>query len=116
MKKLLLSIALFTTMFVSAQNTQPVTRADINQINLYLNDIDRFGRQHRTGNHLIIAGTLIAGIGSAIVYNNLVTKYNGWTSNSSYNLGLTAIGIGSGLTATGLVINIDSFRHLRNNW
>ena len=122
MKKLLLTIALLTSVFASAQNTQPVTRADINQINLRLDGVERFGQQHRTGNHLMIAGTILSGIGSLIIYNNTLSKYKGYTPKEAYKMykqqnriGLSIIGVGSGLATVGLVMNIDSFRHLRVN-
>lgn len=124
MKKLLLSIALFTSMFVSAQNMTPVTRADVNDINLKLEKVERFGRQHRTGNHLMIAGTLLSGIGSWILatnspskhqygYNSAKVAYDMYKKNN--RVGFTVLGIGSGLAATGIIVNIDSFRHLRND-
>jgi hypothetical protein len=128
MKTIILTIATFLTLNLSAQNMTPVTRAEVNEINLRLDNLDRFGRQHRTGNHLMIAGTLLSGIGSWILATNSPSKYNNqytYGNNSAKaayqmykrtnRIGFTVLGIGSGLATTGLIVNIDSFRHLRND-
>ena len=122
MKRLLLTIAMFISVIASSQNMTPVTRADVNEINLRLDGLEKFGRQHRTGNHLMIAGTLLSGIGSWILatnspskhqygYNSAKVAYDMYKKNN--RVGFTVLGIGSGLASTGLIINIDSFRHLR---
>lgn len=124
MKRLLLTITMFISVIASSQNMTPVTRADVNEINLRLDRLDRFGRQHRTGNHLMIAGTLLSGIGSWILatnspskhqygYNSAKVAYDMYKKNN--RVGFTVLGIGSGLAATGIIVNIDSFRHLRND-
>jgi hypothetical protein len=135
-KIMMMALMMCLTLNLSAQSSlrgvsltaqelsKPVTREEVNEINLRLDNIERFGRQHRTGNHLMIAGTLLSGIGSMILYNNSPSKHQyGYNSAKvAYDMykkqnrtGFTILGIGSGLTATGLIVNIDSFRHLRNN-
>lgn len=75
MKNLLLTIATFLTLNLSAQNMTPVTRADVNEINLRLDGLEKFGKQHRTGNHLMIAGTILSGLGSWMYINPIFTYY-----------------------------------------
>jgi len=45
----------FTSLSFGQTKNESDLKSDINKINLKL---DKFGTQHRTGNHLIIAGTL----------------------------------------------------------
>lgn len=114
MKKLLLTIALLTSIFASAQNMTPVTRADINEINLRLDGVERFGHQHRTGNHMIIAGTLLNGFG-LLFMNSTTAPANPGSKLTDNRLAAGTLIIGSLLTTTGLIINIDSYRHLKRN-
>jgi hypothetical protein len=74
--------------------------------------IHKFGKQHRTGNHLIIIGGLLTGIGSITLYNSLSNKEL-YGKQDNPNIYKTIIGLGSGLLVTGFIINIDSFRHLK---
>ena len=125
MKTIILTIATFLTLNLSAQNTTPVTRAEVNEINLRLDGLEKFGRQHRTGNHLMIAGTILSGLGSWMYINN----YNGYNppknnaNKATYlkqyrmnrNISQTIMGMGGVMITTGVIINIDSYRHLRKN-
>ena len=127
MKNLLLTIATFLTLNASSQNMTPVTRADVNEINLRLDGLEKFGRQHRTGNHMIITGTLFTGLG--ILMLNTTTAPSNPNTSEGYiggdgsvkvepkkdNFAIGTLLVGSLLTTTGVIINIDSFRHLRKN-
>jgi len=83
------------------------------EINLRFKNIDKFGKQHRTGNHLIIAGTLLNGLGLLFISNSFSTTNQNYSKLNDSNLGTGFMIAGSLLTTTGLVINLDSFRHLR---
>ena len=99
-------------------DSDPVRRSDINEINLKLDKIEKFGKQHRTGNHLILAGTLFNVFG-LVIMNSQLYSYTLVTGDgsgqSNQKLANGALVVGSLLTTTGLVINLDSFRHLRND-
>ena len=136
MKTIILTIATFLTLNISAQTSSierieiitnpsdmtPVTRADVNEINLRLEGLEKFGKKHRTGNHLIIGGTSLLGIGSLLLATNTIKPSNKGglvqKAKKDYyrrnNIGMAFIGIGSVLSSVGVVINIDSFRHLKN--
>lgn len=114
MKSLLLTIATFLTLNASSQNMTPVTRADVNEINLRLDGLEKFGKQHRTGNHMIIAGTLLNGFGLLFMNSNTAPA-NPNSKLTDNKLATGTLLIGSLLTTTGLIINIDSYRHLRKN-
>jgi hypothetical protein len=135
MKKILLATFLFTNMFLSAQiktdTTKKVVFVDYDfykfnndEINLRLNKIEKFGNLHRTGNHLMISGTLLSGISSLILSRNSIEKYGNNYYYADYNsaykkykrterLGFTILGIGSALATAGIIVNLDSFRQFR---
>ncbi len=125
MKNLLLTIATFLTLNVSAQNatdtTKKVTFIDYefykynnDEINLRFDGLEKFGKQHRTGNHIIIAGALLNGFGLLFMNSN-TAPVNPNSKLTDNKLATGTLLIGSLLTTTGLIINIDSYRHLRNN-
>lgn len=109
MKKLLFTITTFLTLNLSAQNMTPVTRADVNEINLRLDGLEKFGKQHRTGNRLMIAGVIAAGLGTYAYINSTTSPTN------QYKTGTGLMIVGSALSTAGLIVNINSFRHLRKN-
>jgi hypothetical protein len=43
---------------------------EIDQVNLRLKNVDKFGKQHRKGNHLMISGVILNGIGLGITAHN----------------------------------------------
>jgi len=124
MKKIiLLFIITFNSILLSGQSTSP-SRSEINQINLRLDKIEKFGNLHRTGNHLIISETVLSGIGSLIIFRNSMENYdNDYNSpdleykkykyKRTERLGFTIIGIGSALATAGIVVNLDSFRQFK---
>ncbi len=101
-----------STLFSTAQNMTPVTRAEVNEINLRLEGLDKFGKQHRLGNQLILAGAIISAVGSLnYIINNLNTKSSDLSTNISYGM---MIG-GGAISTSGLIVNLDSFRHLKKH-
>ena len=96
----------FTSLSFGQTKNDSDLRSDINKINLKL---DKFGTQHRTGNHLMIAGTILNGFGLLVMNRNIT----GQSNQNNQILGNNILVVGSLLTTTGLVFNIDSFRHLR---
>jgi hypothetical protein len=112
MKTILLTISIFLTLNGISQNMTPVTRAEINDINLRLDNVEKFGQQHRTGNHLIIAGTLLNGFGLLFLNSNTAPA-NPNSKLTDNKLAVGTLAVGTILSTTGLIINIDSFRHLR---
>ena len=77
------------------------------EINLGLH---KFGEQHRTGNHLIIAGLVATTIGGLLTIYFSDSYPN--TSNS-FPPGVVFSVAGGGLTTAGLIVNLNSFRYLR---
>jgi len=122
MKNLLLTIATFLTLNVSAQNSDTTKKVmfidyefykyNNDEINLRLDGLEKFGKQHRTGNHMIIAGTLLNGFGLLFMNSNTAPA-NPNSKLTDNKLATGTLLIGSLLTTTGLIINIDSFRHLK---
>jgi hypothetical protein len=108
MKKLMMMALMmcFTSLSFGQTKNDSDLRSDINKINLKL---DKFGTQHRTGNHLIIAGTLFNLFGVLVMNHNIT----GQSNQNNQILGNNILVVGSLITTTGLVFNIDSFRHLR---
>ena len=121
MKQLMMiTLMIFFTSLSFGQNSEwipndsdPVRRSDINEINLKLDKLEKFGKQHRTGNHLILAGTLFNVFGVVVMNSQLGESGEVGQKSSSFNPNFVPIIIGSLLTTTGLVFNLDSFRHLR---
>jgi hypothetical protein len=123
MKKLLLSIAIMASTILSAQNMTPVTRAEFNEINLKLEKVDRFGRQHRLGNKVALLGVLTTVSGVVVLQNdytiknrirNWISTYYTSISNPKTNrLGRNITLVGLGITTVGLTINISSYKHLK---
>ena len=121
MKTIITSLFLLLCFNLSAQwkpsvshdykSNESVPFKDIPQAEINLG-IHKFGKQHRTGNHLIIIGVLLTGIGSITLYNSLSNKEL-YGKQDNPNIYKTIIGLGSGLVVTGFIINIDSFRHLK---
>ena len=62
--------------------------------------------QHKTGNHLLMAGLVITMLGGALMYYSYPNLY-------SRPPGIFFTAVGGGLTTTGLIINLNSFRYLR---
>jgi hypothetical protein len=129
MKNLLLTIATFLTLNLSAQNMTPVTRADVNEINLRLDNIERFGRQQRFGNKVVLVGVLTSITGALIIqkdmgfsdYINTKTNsdfLNYWNGPGSTKLstvssrGQVIMLSGLGITTIGITIKMNSYRHL----
>jgi hypothetical protein len=81
---------------------QPTSFNDIPQSEINLG-LHKFGEQHRTGNHLIIAGLVATTLGSLLI--NPI--------KDSYPAGVFFMAVGGGLTTAGFIVNIDSFRHIR---
>jgi hypothetical protein len=84
---------------------------DIPQAEINLG-IHNFAKQHRTGNHLMIAGLISTTLGSLLMF----TSNKSTTSSSTpfeYPIGVVFTAIGGGLTTAGFIVNIDSFRHLK---
>lgn len=102
-----MSLMLFS-FITNAQDTLKVPTN--NEINLRLNGLEKFGIQHRTGNRLIITGIVLNGFG--LVFMN-TTNNNPYSKLNDTKIGTGLIIAGSALTTTGLVINLDSFKHLR---
>jgi hypothetical protein len=63
-------------------------------------------KQHRTGNHLMIAGIASSFIGSLLMIDSLY-------AGDTYPVGIAFTALGGGLTTAGFIVNIDSFRHLK---
>jgi hypothetical protein len=82
---------------------KPITREEINNINLRLNGVNNFGKQHRTGNHFLIAGFLTTAIGTGMFLQ----------PNTIPEVGTGLLILGGILSTSGIIINIDSFKHLR---
>jgi hypothetical protein len=78
-----------------------ILNQEIDQVNLRLKNVDKFGKQHRTGNHLMLSGIIFNAIGLGIIGHN-----------SAFGSGI--IIAGSALSTVGWIINIDSFKHLKN--
>jgi hypothetical protein len=125
MKNLFLTLLTLLTLNLSAQIKTDTTKKVIfidyefykynnDQINLRLDGLEKFGKQHRTGNHLIIAGTLLNGFG-LLFMNNTTAPANPGSKLTDDKLATGTLLIGSLLTTTGLIINIDSYRHLKRN-
>ena len=76
------------------------------EINLGLH---KFGKQHRTGNHLIITGIISTVIGSLIMMEDL----SDGPIKDTYPAGVVLTVVGGGLTTAGFIVNIDSFRHIK---
>ena len=85
---------------------KPITREEINNINLRLNGLNDFGKQHRTGNHFLIAGFITTAL-SAGTYSQASSK------NNNMEIGAGLLIVGGILSTTGFIINIDSFRYLK---
>ena len=76
------------------------------EINLGLH---KFGKQHRTGNHLIITGIISTVIGSLIMMEDV----SDGPIKDTYPAGVVLTVVGGGLTTAGFIVNIDSFRHIK---
>jgi hypothetical protein len=87
---------------------------EIAQVNLRLKNVDKFGKQHRVGNHLMLSGIILNSIGLGITAHNLAYGSNKNNNINELKLGRGIIVLGSGLTTAGWIINIDSFKHLKN--
>jgi hypothetical protein len=74
--------------------------------------IHKFGKQHRTGNHLMIAGLITTTLGSVLL-NTSYSNKDLYGKQDNPNVYKTIIGLGSGLLVAGFIVNIDSFRHLK---
>lgn len=119
MKKIILTILTFLTLNVSAQNMTPVTRADVNEINLKLEKVEKFGKQQRFGNKVTTLGLLTTAAGIGMIYNesgirNYICGYNGMGySISKESRGEKVMLVGLGLTTVGLTIKLNSYKHLK---
>ena len=126
MKTIITSLFLLLCFNLSAQwkpsvshdykSNESVPFKDIPQAEINLG-IHKFGKQHRTGNHLIIAGIASSIIGSLLIVSS--TKPSTVISTSSsetittYPSGVFFTAVGGALLTTGFIVNIDSFRHLK---
>jgi hypothetical protein len=77
-----------------------VTRADVNEINLRLEGLNKFGKQHRIGNRMIITGVLFSGMGAFIIKEDDI-------------IGKSIMGTGALISSTGIILTLDSYRHLK---
>ena len=111
MKQLMMMALMMCSTLAYSQESEWVPGKS-NDIDLKLENIYKFGKQHRTGNHLIIIGGLLTGIGSITLYNSLSNKEL-YGKQDNPNIYKTIVGLGSVLSVTGFIINIDSFKHLR---
>jgi hypothetical protein len=129
MKKLLLSIAIMASTILSAQNMTPVTRAEVNEINLKLEKVEKFGRQQSLGNKVVLAGLLTSVTGALLIQRDMgfsdyiSTKTNKnflnyWTGPGSTKLsaassrGQFIMLSGLGITTIGITIKMNSYKHL----
>jgi hypothetical protein len=90
------------------------------KINLRLENLEKFGNQHRVGNGILLAGVGIVGI-STIVNNqnrdNLSSTNSLKVKEAEKNIKTanTLMLVGSIISGVGVVINMNSFKHLRVN-
>ena len=126
MKTIITSLLLLFCFNVSAQwkpsvsgdypnYNESVPFKDIPQSEINLG-LHKFGKQHRTGNHLIITGIVATTLGSILMVSSTKSSqgvYGNSSSGDSYPAGVFFTAIGGGLTTAGFIINIDSFRHLK---
>jgi len=70
---------------------------------------NKFLNQHRKGNHIMIVGAVVSTVGCLFIGS---TYHKDFTDNN-FAPGIIMTSIGGGILATGWVINIDSFKHLR---
>jgi len=87
---------------------QPIVLKDIPQSEINLG-LHKFGKQHRTGNHLIIVGIISTVIGNLIMMEDI----SDGPIKDTYPAGVVLTVVGGGLTAAGFIVNIDSFRHIK---
>jgi len=124
MKKIILTLLTFMTLNVSSQNMTPVTRADVNEINLKLEKVEKFGKQQRLGNKVAVIGLLTTATGVGLIYNecgirNYISNGNGGyyggygvTKLANINRGEKIMLVGLGLTTVGVTIKLNSYKHL----
>ena len=123
MKKLFILGAMLFPLFTSAQSVDPPqgnrmkkeetimsTQREIDEINLRLEMVEKFGTQHRAGNTLTIIGGCLSLIGSQVYISNILENNN---SGALFTEGMGAVLLGTITMGTGVIINIDSYRHLK---
>ena len=81
----------------------------LNEPTFNLNGMDRFLKQHRTGNHIMIVGAIVSTVGCLFIGS---TYHKDFTVNN-FVPGMIMTSVGGGILSTGWIINIDSFKHLR---
>jgi hypothetical protein len=86
-------------------SNEPVLFKNTSQSEINLG-LHKFAEQHKTGNHLLMAGLVITMLGGALMYYSYPNLY-------SRPPGIFFTAVGGGLTTTGLIINLNSFRYLR---
>ena len=125
MKTIITSLFLLLCFNLSAQwkpsvshdykSNESVPFKDIPQSEINLG-IHKFGKQHRNGNHLIIAGIVSSALGGLFIskyYRNSPTE-SIWTQGyGTAASGIFFTTLGAGLTTAGFIVNIDSFKHLK---
>jgi len=89
---------------------QPILLKDIPQSEINLG-LHKFGEQHKTGNHLLIAGIVVTALGSSLMYYAYKTYPNQTGNTKPPGIFFTSVGVG--LTTAGFIVNIDSFRHIK---
>ena len=122
MKQLMIALALCisTTSFGQFVKREPLLPISVdsldydefkilNEPTFNINGMDRFLKQHRTGNHIMIVGAIVSTVGCLFIGS---TYHKDFTDNN-FVPGMIMTTVGSGILATGWVVNIDSFKHLR---
>jgi hypothetical protein len=94
---------------INELNTQlHILKSEINQVNLQLDKVFLFGKQHRLGNHLLIGGLIGTGIGSIIMLRDKPGN-----SIDELKLGRNITIAGSLASSVGWVITLNSFKHFK---
>ena len=102
MKTLIAILTLtFVLLFIGNIQAQSNEMKKINDINLRM---DRYSKQNSTGNGFIIAGFLTSTIGGGIIFSN--------NSKETLIFGSGLLIAASALTATGIIINLNSHNRL----
>jgi hypothetical protein len=92
------------------KNQKNTTHLESKEVDLRLNGLNKFGKQHRMGNHLVITGMIINTFGLLFLNGTQNTIQQ---TKPGPSVPGVLLGVGSVVAFTGAIINIDSFRHLR---
>lgn len=94
--------SLFLSLGLSAQKTTPATSADIQDINLRL---DNYREQKAQGNGLIVAGIALNGLGALLIFHQ----------NGNVDIGKGVMFAGGALSTTGVILNMTSISKLKRS-